>query len=86
MANILIIDDDTELTGLLSDILELEGFNVTVAHNGQQGLECHNENVDLILLDVMMPVLGGMETLRRLRENHETPVLMLTAKGRKLTG
>ncbi|WP_434357999.1 response regulator [Parasalinivibrio latis] len=84
MANILIIDDDTELTGLLSDILELEGFNVTVAHNGQQGLECHNENVDLILLDVMMPVLGGMETLRRLRENHETPVLMLTAKGEEI--
>lgn len=84
MANILIIDDDTELTDLLTDILELEGFTVDCANNGLQGLEKVSESTDLVLLDVMMPVLNGMETLRRLRENSETPVLMLTAKGEEI--
>ncbi|PKF50015.1 response regulator [Enterovibrio nigricans] len=84
MAHILLIDDDTELTSLLKDLLELEGYNVDIANNGQQGLEKIGENVDLILLDVMMPVLNGMETLRRLRDQWETPVLMLTAKGEEI--
>ncbi|MDD1782079.1 response regulator [Enterovibrio sp. ZSDZ35] len=84
MANILLIDDDTELTSLLKDLLELEGYDVDIANNGQQGLEKISENVDLVLLDVMMPVLNGMETLRRLRDQWETPVLMLTAKGEEI--
>ncbi|MDD1793620.1 response regulator [Enterovibrio makurazakiensis] len=84
MSKILLIDDDTELTSLLSDLLELEGYEVDIANNGQQGLEQINDSIDLVLLDVMMPVLNGMETLRRLRESWETPVLMLTAKGEEI--
>ncbi len=84
MANILLIDDDTELTSLLKDLLELEGYSVNIADNGQQGLEKIAADTDLVLLDVMMPMLNGMETLRRLRDQWETPVLMLTAKGEEI--
>ncbi|MFS1950217.1 response regulator [Vibrio lentus] len=84
MANILLIDDDTELTSLLKDILSFEGFTVFEANDGYAGLEAINDEIDLILLDVMMPRLNGMETLKKLRENWETPVLMLTAKGEEI--
>ena len=84
MANILLIDDDTELTSLLKDILSFEGFTVTEANDGYAGLEAISSDIDLILLDVMMPKLNGMETLKKLRESWETPVLMLTAKGEEI--
>ena len=84
MANILLIDDDTELTSLLKDILSFEGFSVTEANDGYAGLDAINSDIDLILLDVMMPKLNGMETLKKLRESWETPVLMLTAKGEEI--
>ncbi|MEZ9513437.1 response regulator [Vibrio splendidus] len=84
MANILLIDDDTELTSLLKDILIFEGFTVSEANDGYAGLDAINDEIDLILLDVMMPRLNGMETLKKLRENWETPVLMLTAKGEEI--
>ncbi|OEE68801.1 DNA-binding response regulator [Enterovibrio norvegicus FF-33] len=84
MSKILLIDDDIELTGLLRDLLELEGYEVEIANNGQQGLDQINDEIDLVLLDVMMPVLNGMETLRRLRDSWDTPVLMLTAKGEEI--
>ncbi|HIF9196852.1 TPA: response regulator [Photobacterium damselae] len=81
MAKVLLVDDDTELTALLHDILEMEGFEVEQASNGEQGLEKINASIDLVLLDVMMPKMNGTEMLRRLREKYSTPVLMLTAKG-----
>ncbi|MFI8622501.1 response regulator [Marinomonas sp. NPDC078689] len=81
MAHILLIDDDTELTDLLKEVLILENFTVSTAQNGEAGLEAMNDSVDLILLDVMMPKLNGIETLKQLRETWEVPVLMLTAKG-----
>ncbi|KGY13416.1 transcriptional regulator [Vibrio tubiashii] len=84
MPHILLIDDDTELTSLLKEVLSFEGFEVSEANNGEEGLALLNESIDLILLDVMMPKLNGMETLKRLRENWETPVLMLTAKGEEI--
>ncbi len=84
MAHILLIDDDTELTSLLKEVLSYEGFNVSEANDGEAGLEAVNDSVDLILLDVMMPKLNGMETLKRIRENWQTPVLMLTAKGEEI--
>ncbi|MEL7288080.1 MAG: response regulator, partial [Pseudomonadota bacterium] len=84
MAKILLIDDDTELTSLLKEVLSFEGFDVTEANDGEAGLAAINSEIDLILLDVMMPKLNGMETLKRLRENWETPVLMLTAKGEEI--
>ncbi|MGR5178067.1 response regulator [Vibrio parahaemolyticus] len=84
MAHILIIDDDTELTSLLKDILSFEGFEVSEANDGIAGLESMNDGIDLVLMDVMMPRLNGMDTLKKLRESWETPVLMLTAKGEEI--
>lgn len=84
MAHILLIDDDTELTGLLKDILSFEGFTVSETNDGEAGLAALNDDIDLVLLDVMMPKLNGMETLKRLREKWQTPVLMLTAKGEEI--
>ncbi len=84
MAHILLIDDDTELTSLLKEVLSYEGFDVSEANDGEAGLAAVNDSVDLILLDVMMPKLNGMETLKRIREKWQTPVLMLTAKGEEI--
>lgn len=84
MYRVLIIDDDIELTTLLNDLLQLEGYQIEIANNGQEGLDKLSQQIDLVLLDVMMPVLNGLETLRRLREKWQTPVLMLTAKGEEI--
>lgn len=84
MAHILLIDDDTELTSLLTEVLQYEGFDISEANDGEAGLAAISDEVDLILLDVMMPKLNGMETLKRLREKWATPVLMLTAKGEEI--
>jgi len=84
MAKILLVDDDTELTSLLTDILEMEGFDIIEANNGEQGLSKVDDTIDLILLDVMMPKMNGTEMLRKLRESYTTPVLMLTAKGEEI--
>ncbi len=84
MAHILLIDDDTELTSLLKEVLTFEGFIVSEANDGEAGLAALNKDIDLILLDVMMPKLNGTETLKRIREKWETPVLMLTAKGEEI--
>ncbi|GHY06408.1 transcriptional regulator CpxR [Vibrio cholerae] len=84
MAHILLIDDDTELTSLLTEVLQYEGFEISQANDGEAGLAAVSDEIDLILLDVMMPKLNGMETLKRLREKWATPVLMLTAKGEEI--
>ncbi|WP_337920183.1 response regulator [Vibrio cholerae] len=84
MAYILLIDDDTELTSLLTEVLQYEGFEISQANDGEAGLAAVSDEIDLILLDVMMPKLNGMETLKRLREKWATPVLMLTAKGEEI--
>lgn len=84
MANILLIDDDAELTSLLKEVLSFEGFVVIETNDGEAGLSALNADIDLILLDVMMPKLNGLETLKLLREQWETPVLMLTAKGEEI--
>ncbi|MGO3346353.1 MAG: response regulator [Marinomonas sp.] len=84
MPHILLIDDDTELTDLLKEVLTFEHFTVSVASNGETGLSMINPSIDLILLDVMMPKLNGIETLKQLREKWDIPVLMLTAKGEEI--
>ncbi|MGL5728581.1 MAG: envelope stress response regulator transcription factor CpxR [Plesiomonas sp.] len=84
MTKLLLVDDDHELTDLLSELLEMEGFSVLVAHDGDQALSVLDESIDLILLDIMMPKRNGLETLKALRLNFTTPVLMLTARGSEL--
>ena len=80
--NILIVDDDTELTDLLVQYLEPEGFNVVCVHDGENAVKkALNQIFDAIILDVMLPKLNGFEVLKAIREHLETPVLMLTARG-----
>lgn len=81
MAKLLLVDDDIELTELLSEVLALEGFEVDTASNGQEALDRLNNSHQLVLLDVMMPVLNGIETLKKLRQISNVPVMMLTARG-----
>ena len=81
-SHILIIDDDTELTELLTQYLEPEGFNVSSVHDGENGVKkALNQPFDAIILDVMLPKLNGFEVLKAIREHLDTPVLMLTARG-----
>jgi two-component system response regulator CpxR len=79
---LLLIDDDQELTELLSEYLGSQGFDITLAHDGEEGLNIANASqYDLILLDVMLPTMDGFEVLKQLRLTNKTPVLMLTARG-----
>lgn len=79
---ILIIDDDQELCALLAEYLELEGFRVFAVHDGAQAVSHLEDNeYDAIVLDIMLPSLQGLDVLRKLRHDCQTPVLMLTAKG-----
>ncbi len=82
MTKLLLVDDDQDLCQLLQEYLSTEGFDVTMAHDGQQALDTTAQKTfDVIILDVMLPIHNGFEVLRRLRDYCETPVLMLTAKG-----
>jgi two-component system response regulator CpxR len=79
---ILLIDDDAELCSLLVEFLTREGFSIECEHEGKNGLErALHGGFDLIVLDVMLPGLDGVEILRRLRAESRIPVLMLTARG-----
>jgi len=79
---ILVIDDDVELSALLKEFLQREGFQVDFAFDGKAGLDrALQGNVDLIVLDVMLPGMDGFEILRRIRQQGRVPVLMLTARG-----
>lgn len=82
MQHILVIDDDPAITSLLKRGLSYEGYAVEVAGSGEAGLALARERVpDLVVLDIMMPGISGLEVLRRLRAGDERlPVLMLTAK------
>ena len=82
---ILIADDDTELCELLREYLELEGFDVRLAFDGEQALvESRRPGLDAMVLDIMMPLMNGIDVLRNLRKESELPVIMLTARGEDL--
>ena len=81
MKNILIIDDDKELCGLLERELKKESFNIIVCHDGQTGLDAFKtRNYHLVILDIMLPVMNGYDVLTEIRKLNNVPVLMLTAK------
>ncbi len=82
LPSLLIIDDDRDLAGMLVEILELEGYSVAVAADGESGLQQIAANSpDLLILDVMLPGIDGFEVLQRLRRDYDLPVIMLTARG-----
>ncbi len=82
MPHILLVDDDVELSGMLRDYLNQDGFEATAVHAGEQGVEeALSGRYAIIALDVMMPGISGIEVLRRIRAVSSVPVLMLTAKG-----
>lgn len=82
MTQILLVDDDIELSTMLADYLAREGFEVGTAADGESGLAAAlSGRYAIVVLDVMMPRLNGIEVLRRLRQHSQVPVLMLTARG-----
>ncbi len=82
MEKVLIVDDDVELCDLVAEYLTPEGFSVEAVHNGEQGLKraLSGEHV-LVVLDVMLPGMNGVDLLRKLRAESRVPVLILTARG-----
>jgi len=82
MDRVLIIDDDVELCELVAEYLTPEGFEVEAVHNGEDGLRraLPGEHV-LVVLDVMLPKMNGLDVLRQLRKQSRVPVLILTARG-----
>ena len=82
MDRLLMIDDDRELCEMISEYLAPEGFKVEAVYDGDKGLErALNGDYALVLLDVMLPKLGGFDLLRKLRATSNTRVLLLTARG-----
>ncbi|PXY94589.1 response regulator transcription factor [Frischella perrara] len=80
--NILLIDDDVELSQMLSEYLTNESFKVKVVHQGQEGInEALTGEYKAIILDIMLPDLNGIDVLKNIRQSLNTPVIMLTAKG-----
>lgn len=81
MSKILIVEDEVKIARFIELELKYEGYDVIVAHDGRNGLEkAINEDPDLIILDIMLPGLSGIEVCRRVRLESEVPIIMLTAK------
>jgi DNA-binding response OmpR family regulator len=84
-ARVLVIDDDADIRGLVAKLLERAGLSVQQAEDGRLGLRAlHETPPDLVVLDVSMPDLDGWQTLERIRDVSDVPVLMLTARGAEL--
>jgi two-component system OmpR family response regulator/two-component system response regulator CpxR len=82
MPQILLVDDDVELSGMLCDFLNQDGFEASAVHDGETGIqEALSGQYAIVVLDVMMPRVSGIEALRQIRAASKVPVLMLTAKG-----
>ena len=82
MAKILIVEDEKQMADFITLELKHEGYDVDICYDGEQGYEMAiKNNYDIILLDIMLPKINGMEVCRRLRMKKETPIIMLTAKG-----
>ena len=88
--NILVVEDDRNISDLIRMYLEKEGFDVRIAYDGGKAVEEYDRQApDMVLLDIMLPVMDGWGVLKKIREHDKTPVIMLTAKGEtedKVTG
>lgn len=82
---ILIVDDEQEIVDLVALYLENENFQVFKFYSAIDALRCiENENLDLAILDVMLPDVNGFQICRKIREKYNYPVIMLTAKGEEM--
>lgn len=80
--NILVIDDDVNICELIRLYIEKEGYSAIVAYDGLKGLEAFRKNApSLVLLDLMLPGMGGLQVCREIRKSSNIPIIMLTAKG-----
>jgi two-component system response regulator CpxR len=85
VTKILVIDDDVELCELVTEYLEDEGLTVDSVHDGATGVaRCLASEPDLVILDVMLPGLGGFAVLNKVRETSKVPIIMLTARGEEV--
>ncbi len=81
----LVIEDDVNIAELLRLYLDKDGFDVTIAHDGGKGLHAATDTpYDIILLDIMLPVMDGWQVCREIRKASRVPIIMLTAKGETL--
>ena len=82
MALMLIADDNRQITSILEGYAKKEGYEVKIAYDGRQALELFKkDNPDIVLLDVMMPIIDGFEVCREIRKTSNVPVIMITARG-----
>ena len=82
MNRVLIVDDDVELCGMVTEYLSREGFEVSAAHTGEDGVrEAQTDEYAIVIIDIMLPQMNGFEVLRRVRTRSRTPALILSARG-----
>ena len=82
MYNILVCDDERDITDALKIYLTTEGYKVYTAFNGQEAVDVAlKEDIQLVIMDIMMPIMDGMTAMTKIREEKNVPVIMLTAKG-----
>ncbi len=82
---ILVVDDEMNIVNILAFNLKKEGYEVITAFDGAEGIKkAYEQEPDLILLDVMMPIIDGYEACRKIRERFQTPIIMLTAKAEEV--
>lgn len=81
MTNILIVEDEKEIALMIKNYLTKEGFNIDTAYNGEEGvLQFRKKEYSLVILDIMMPNMDGIELLKKIREKSNVPAIMLSAK------
>lgn len=82
MGNILVCDDDKEIARAIGIYLEEAGYQVVLAYNGEEAIDCLSniKQIDLVIMDIMMPGLDGIEATKRIREENNIPIIMLSAK------
>lgn len=78
---VLVADDEAPILRLVRTKLQIDGYRVVTASDGQEAVDVfENEQPDLVILDIMMPVMDGLEAMRRIREQSQVPIIMLTAR------
>lgn len=78
-STILIIEDDKDINEMLTKLLTNNNYNVLNAYSGTEGVLVHNDNIDLILLDLMLPGKNGEEIIRELKNKNNVPVIVMSA-------